>query len=209
MNSGHWTSARHAFKKAIMVLKMEYGVLSTKERSYIIGLFLGDGYASYSPKDRHYRVGFCLNSVKDKDILNFVKSLLEKVGYNCFEVKDKRYNLIYLFVNSKSFYQYMVRKKATFKAGKIVRNRSQILGLLSGLIDSEGYVGHGEIFLAQKDDSIAKLMWSLSDSLKLTKKVKKVPNAKGSPIWRIRISTKFKTFSHISQKVKREYKQCF
>ena len=121
-------------------------------------------------------------------------------------MKDKRYNVIYLRINSKSLFQYLTKEKFKFKAGKIVKNKDQILGLLSGLIDSEGYVGHGEILLTQKDNSIAKLMWSLSDSLKLTRKVKKEPNPKGKPIWRVRVSTKFKEFAHISQKVNREYK---
>jgi len=184
---------------------MRGSALTTKERSYVIGLFLGDGYAKYNPKDRHYRVEFCLNSERDKDIIVFVKSLLKKEGYNYFDVKDKRYNVVYVRVNSKHLFQYLIKEKTELKSGRTVKNRNQILGLLSGLIDSEGYVGHGEILLSQKDDSIAKLMWTLSDSLKLTKKVKKVPNPKGSPIWKIRISTKFKNLAHISQKVNRMY----
>jgi hypothetical protein len=42
--------------------------LSEKEKGYLVGLYLGDGYAVYSKKSRHYDAEFCLNSVKDCDM---------------------------------------------------------------------------------------------------------------------------------------------
>lgn len=187
---------------------MRGSALTTKERSYILGLFLGDGYANYRAKDRHYKIVFSLNSVKDKDIIKFLEYLLKKCGYNCYEVKDKRYNVVYIRVNSKKLFKHLLTEAKKLKSRCIVSDRNKILGLLSGLIDSEGYVGHGEILLSQsqKNYPVVKIMRYLADSLNLTKSVRRVPNTtEGTFIWRIRISTKFKNLSHISQKVRREY----
>ena len=183
---------------------MRGSVLTNKERCYVIGMFIGDGYAVYD-KSRHYRVDFSLNSKRDIEVIRYLKFLLKKAGYNSFDVYDKRYNAVYVRVNSKILMHYLVGQKNELRAKKIVNNRQKVLGLLSGLIDSEGYVGHGEILLSQKDNSVARLMQNLSDFLGLTTSVRHVPNPKGSYIWRIRVSTKFKKLSHVSQKVLREY----
>ncbi len=184
---------------------MRGSVLTAKERSYVIGLFLGDGYSNFNPKDRHYRVDFCLNSEKDKDIIVFLEYLLKKAGYNCFKVKDKRFNATSIRINSKQLMVYLNEEKQKLQQTKI-KNRQKIIGLLSGLIDAEGFVGHGEILLSQQKRITANIIKSLSDYLNLTKKVRWVKNPKGKNIMRIRISTRFKKLKHISRKVLRYYK---
>lgn len=184
---------------------MRGSVLTKKEYYYLIGLFLGDGYASYSPNDRHYRVEFCLNSKKDKDIINFTESLLKKANYNSYKVQDKRYDVVYVRINSKKLFYEFTKEKNELRQNNKIADKTKIIGLLSGLIDSEGYVANGEIQLSQTNYKTAKLMRNLASTLNLVRKVKKVPNPKGRPIWRIRVSTEFKNLQHISQKVIRKY----
>lgn len=179
--------------------------LTTKEQYYLIGLFLGDGYAHHSLKDRHYRVEFFLHSERDKDIILYLKTLLDKLSYNYYLVKDKRYNVLSVRVNSKKLMTYLSRKVIELKAKQVTKDKVKVVGLLSGLIDSDGYVEHGEIQITQKDNAKANLIKNLAAYLNLTTRVRYVPNPKGNKIWRINISTQFKNFRHNSIKILRKY----
>ena len=84
--------------RAILVID----TLAERERGYIIGFFLGDGYMNHNKKDRHYRVEFIYNSKRDNLIMLYMERLFRKCGLNPFFVRDKRYNSISMRINSKS-----------------------------------------------------------------------------------------------------------
>ena len=88
---------------------MGIDALLQKERGYLIGFFLGDGYMNYNKKDRHYRVEFLFNSIRDIEIMNYIEDLLRKSELNPFFVRDKRYNSVSMRVNSKKLMEEIKR----------------------------------------------------------------------------------------------------
>jgi len=106
--------------------------LDDKEVGYLIGFFIGDGYSYIH--NRHYVVEFYFNSINDKQIINYIKYLLEKIGLNPFKVKDKRFNSLRIKVNSKKFW-FLVKRKIV-KLNQI-KNKNYLIGFISGFIDSE------------------------------------------------------------------------
>jgi len=59
---------------------MDLGKINEKEKGYLFGLFFGDGYKYYHKKSRHYQVEFYLNSIKDKQIIDYLVFLLKKLS---------------------------------------------------------------------------------------------------------------------------------
>lgn len=179
--------------------------LSQKETGYLVGVFIGDGYANYNKKDRHYHVEFHFNSIRDALAIRYVSNLLKTVGLRCFLHKDKRYNAIRVRVNSRDL-MYFIQKE-TDKLTNTTLNKEYSLGLISGFIDAEGYAGNGEILLTQKDKETLELFKKVCESLSVpTKKFWFSDNYKSKTgVWRLRISTKFKNLHHNSLKVKEIY----
>lgn len=179
--------------------------LSQKETGYLAGFFIGDGYANYSKKDRHYHVEFHFNSIRDAPAVHYVSNLLKTVGLKCFLYKDKRYNAIRVRVNSRNLMYFIQKEIDGLMNAKL--NKEYALGLISGFIDAEGYVGNGEILLTQKDKETLKLFKKICESLSVpTKKFWFSDNYKSKTgVWRLRLSTKFKNIPHNSLKVKEIY----
>ncbi len=179
--------------------------LSEKEKGYIIGLFIGDGYSNYHKNSRHYRVNFYLNSKKDKDVINKITYTLEKIGLNVYFYKDKRSNTGIVRVSSKNFMNTMENEVNNIDSLGDTSEEFKI-GLLSGFIDAEGYVNNGEIQLTQKDKNTLLLFKKIADEFDISRKFWSAKNYKGSgSIWRFRVSTKFKYLPHNSCKVRRQY----
>jgi intein-encoded DNA endonuclease-like protein len=182
--------------------RMDTKNLSQKELGYLIGLYIGDGYSNYNKKDRHYRVDFYLNSIKDQDIMKNLIILLKRLCLNPFVFKDKRCNMNRIRVNSKKFMIFVEKMSKKF----ISLNKDYKMGLLSGFIDAEGYVTKGEIMVTQKNKYIINHFKKISESLNVFRKLWKSTNNKsGGYVWRLRISTKFKYLLHNSYKVNRIY----
>lgn len=178
---------------------------SDKVAGYLVGLFIGDGYSNYNKKNRHYNVEFYLNSVKDSDIIKFLCTLLTKMGHNYRLHKDKRYNCIRVRVSSKSLFKFMqVEIDKFYQLG--IKNEEFDLGLLSGFIDAEGYVGNGEIVLTQKEYKTLEQIKRVCEANKIqTRRFWSSDNYKStSKIWRLRIATSFREHSHISRKIARD-----
>jgi hypothetical protein len=87
--------------------RIEVGNLSEKEKGYLVGLFLGDGYANYNKNDRHYNTEFFLNSIRDKDIQEFLISILTKMNLFAQIYKDSRYNVNKIRVSSRMFFEFL------------------------------------------------------------------------------------------------------
>jgi hypothetical protein len=114
--------------------------LEEKEKGYLMGLYLGDGYSHHDEKNRHYTTEFYLNSVKDLEIKKYLIKILKKMSLNAIITKDKRYNCNRIRVRSKDLFYYISKMK--FK-----NNNEFDLGLVSGLIDSDGYVNKKKSFI--------------------------------------------------------------
>lgn len=178
--------------------------ITDKQLGYIVGLFIGDGYSNYNSKDRHYKIEFYLNSLSDKTILDYLCKLLHKLSLKYFISKDKRYNVMRVKINSKEFMNLLLKYEKELM--KINPFSNYAMGLLSGFIDAEGYVKHGEILLTQRDKKTILVFKRISDSLELTRKFWSAKNPKSvHKIWRMRISTRFKYLPHNSIKLAGAY----
>jgi hypothetical protein len=117
----------------------------TKALHYIIGVYLGDGCASYSPQSRSYT--FILNTI-DKDFaeatMDSLETLLEKKP-RMYEIKkEPPRKLVYrVEINSKDLYEYL--KKETLN--KLIipdfikenQDKKLVREFVAGLMDSEGW----------------------------------------------------------------------
>jgi intein-encoded DNA endonuclease-like protein len=88
-----------------------------------------------------------------------------------------------------------------------ISDKSHAIGLLSGLIDSDGYVSNGEIQIVQKDIEFLKFIKNLCEKIEIsTRKIYTRKNFKSeNTISRLGLSTKFKYLGNNSYKIKRAY----
>jgi len=100
---------------------------------YLLGLFAGDGYAYHDKRYRHYTIEFYLHSERNKEIQNFLITILNKLGLSCFVMKDKRYRCNRIKVYSRTLLEYLNSEHKDMTTDVNI-------GFISGLIDSEGYV---------------------------------------------------------------------
>lgn len=188
--------------------KLNLENLSKKEQGYLVGLFLGDGYAYYHKKERHYAVEFFLHSIRDQDIQNRLLLLLKKINLVCTVFKDPRYYVNRIRTSSKLFYKYLnLFEQNIFLIKRLGKEFS--LGFLSGIIDAEGSTTHGSILVAQKDDALANFIKNTCMRLGVDCRIWRSPNPKSDYIWRLRISTRFKYLQHSSEKVRRRELSAF
>jgi hypothetical protein len=184
------------------MMKLDLERISEKDIGYLIGLYIGDGYSNYNKKDRHYTVEFYLNSLKDIDIQQNLIVLLKKISLNPYIYKDKRYNVNRIRVRSKKFMNFIKKRSKIFNS----LSDEYKIGLISGFIDAEGWVTKGEIMVTQKDKEVLTKFKEICESFDIFRKMWPSYNIKSKgPVWRLRISTKFKYLPHNSYKVKRIY----
>jgi len=136
--------------------------ISEYAKGYLIGLFMGDGYSYHRKVDRHYVVEFYLDSIRNKSIIKFTAYLLNILGLNCFRMKDKRYNVIRLKVNSKTLYFFIKKGIERLSKAKDLSTftRGYRQGVVSGFFDAEGciqksyasvsQVNKGKLFLIRR-----------------------------------------------------------
>ncbi len=180
--------------------------LSEKEQGYVLGLFIGDGYSNFNKKDRHYTVSFFLNSLRDGDIQERIVGIIDKFSLVSKVSKDPRYNVNKIRVYSKEFF-YLLRTQENKLLTKPLTTfkKEFLLGVISGFIDAEGYVGHGMITITQKDFTIMSVMKQICELLKIVCRVRTTVNKYGEWILRGDIATSFKYLPHYSKKVERKY----
>lgn len=179
-------------------------ILTKKEFGYLLGMFLGDGYAHHHKKSRHYTVSFYLNTNKDSDIIAYVNRLLTKLDFNVLRFDNKRDNCTRVYIHSKDFMYFI--KNQIEQLRKVLSTKDLRLGFLSGFIDAEGWVRKGDIVLTQKDKKVLEFAKELSKEFNAEGKLWKNKNyITGNDIWRLRVSTRFKYSPHNSLKVYRIY----
>ncbi len=177
--------------------------LTNKELGYLIGLFIGDGYSNYNKKDRHYRVDYYLDAKRDNLIKEYLQRLLLKMGLNPYTCSCRGSTRI--SSNSKRFMELVNEEKDRIE-NTDVTDREYVLGALSGFIDSDGYVGNGDIVIVQNDKKILEIFKHFSEDILdiPTRLWKRHMNFKGSFLrWNLRITMGFRTLPHNSSKVNR------
>lgn len=177
--------------------------LNKAEIGYLIGLFIGDGSFCIDKKSRHCKVSFSLNPKRDTDIQKFLTDLLERIGLNPFVVFNN--GSLDTRVNSKRLVEF-VREELS-EVNKNLENWEYFVGLLSGLIDSDGYANRKGIVVSMKNPVILKEVQHAGEKFSvrmyLRRGVQVYPP--GSEIWRLRVSMGFKTTTHLSHKIRRIY----
>jgi hypothetical protein len=179
--------------------ELKFKNLSEKEKGYLFGLFEGDGYKLYNKKSRHYSIEWYLNSVKDKQIINFLKVLLNKLGLTPNLYQDKRFNCKRIRVYSKELFSIISKNINLIK-----KTNEFNLGFISGLIDSEGYISNKKSYIViintnknilnQCKKILNKMnIYSSTNQRKLSKKDK-------LNSYRMYISVNFKRLNHLSIK---------
>ena len=188
--------------------RIETGNLTEKEKGYLVGLFLGDGYALHSKKDRHYNTEFYLNSNKDLDIQEYLIDLLKKANISPQVAKDPRYNVNRIRASSKLFFMFLQNEIVEFESKGVSQIEIQfLLGFISGVIDSEGWVSrtHGTILITQKDKWLITQVELICKRLNIHCSSRQRDNSYGRRIWRTYVSTSFKYLPHVSKKMGRVY----
>jgi len=182
--------------------ELELENLSEKEKGYLFGLFEGDGYKIHDKKSRHYHVEFYLNSLKDKEIIDYLVNLLKKINLNPNLYQDKRYNCKRIRVYSKSFFN-IIHKDVS----QLNKDKNFGLGYVSGLIDSEGHVSKEKsyIMVINTKKEILEKCKNFLNELGINPVVNRRVLSKKDKIfsYRMYISVKFKRLNHLSIKTKR------
>ena len=179
--------------------------ISEKEKGYLLGLVLGDGYANYNKKDRHYTISFYLNSLKDIDIQEQLLNIINKLNLISKVSKDKRGNVNKIRIYSKILFLYLNEQEIKLYSKIKPVKKEFLIGMISGFIDAEGCVYRGTISIAQKNKRIMYLIEEICSFFKIKYRMKRVPNSPRGFIWRGYFSTSFKYLPHNSRKVMREY----
>lgn len=181
---------------------MEFDNLNEKEKGYLFGMFEGDGYKIHDKKSRHYHIEFYLNSIKDKEIIDFIVSLLKKIKLNPNLYQDKRYNCKRIRVYSKELFEIISKninlsdKLDDFK-----------LGFVSGLIDSEGHVNKKKsyIMIVNTNEDILDKCKKFLEEIGIESSINKRLQSRKDKLdsYRMYVSVKFKRLKNLSIKTKR------
>ncbi len=177
--------------------------LTEKEKGYLFGLFLGDGYAYHDKKQRHYSIEFFLNSEKDIDVVNFLRGLLLKIGTKPSFRKDKRYNSIRVRVRSKRLYEALIAQKKSL----VDSSKEFKIGFISGFIDAEGHVNPAKrmIMLINTSKKVMCLIKKYLEDLGMRVVLKKRKKSKRDrlPSYRLYVPVNFINTESNSVKVQR------
>jgi hypothetical protein len=173
--------------------------IKKSEFGYLKGFFIGDGYKHHDIKGRKYYIEFYVNSLRDKKILNFLLSIIKNAGLNPGLYLDKRFNCERLRIINKDFYMYFDKDISKMKIAK-----KEIIGFISGMIDSDGYVNNKKSFIQIVNTDLRSLNFIQNQLNK--KGINSSINNKWksstmkTPSFNLYISVKFKRLSHLSIK---------
>jgi intein-encoded DNA endonuclease-like protein len=184
-----------------MITTIKINGLNDGEKGYLIGLFFGDGYLHHD-KGRHYRIYFYFNPKKDCDIVNYTIFLLKKIQLSPYTMFH--HGCIIVRINSKLFYNFL----KFFQLQIYEANENFIIGFISGLIDSDGYVRKGDIVITNKSITLLKKVQFFCKNIGVYSKLwnqNTTYNGRVFTIWRLRIGTRFKYKQQYSRKIFRIY----
>lgn len=165
-------------------------------------MFEGDGYKLYEKKSRHYHVEFYLNSEKDKDVIDYIISIIEKMNLKPSSYQDKRYNCKRIRVYSKELFN-LISKNIELNN----KSKDFLIGFVSGLIDSEGHVNLEKDYIMIVSTN-KKVLFDCKDflnSIDIKSSISERKNYKKDKLksYRMYVSVSFKNKPNLSIKTKR------
>lgn len=179
--------------------ELNFDILSEKEKGYLFGLFEGDGYKIHDVKSRHYHTEFYLNSKRDKKIINFVCFLLRKLGFQPNLYLDKRFNCMRVRIYSKELFGILSKNISL-----IDRSNDFLLGYVSGMIDSEGYVSSEKhyIMIVNTNKKVLENCKNFLNKININSSISlRKPSIKDKKkSYRMFVSVSFKRVNHLSIK---------
>jgi len=129
--------------------RIDLSALSESERGYIVGAFVGDGSKIFERKSGHYGVKFSLDSKSDEEIARYLRNLFVKAGKRvtlytdetCLVLKIYSERLLRFLLSFVNYREVEGRKRKMFREFEnwVLDFK---LGVISGLIDTDGYVHH-------------------------------------------------------------------
>ncbi|MEM5773114.1 MAG: LAGLIDADG family homing endonuclease [Candidatus Aenigmatarchaeota archaeon] len=154
----------------------------------------------YDRKTRHFNVEFYLHSERDLDVQNYLIFLLKKLGLNPILFKDKRFKCNRIRVNSKKFYNFLLKR-----CKKEIHNKEYEIGFISGLIDSEGDVRNSSIRIKNTNKQLMNKVRKFLSNIGLYANIScfKWRKKRWSNIYSISIPIKFINIDNNSIKIKR------
>lgn len=178
--------------------------LSEEETGYVTGLFAGDGYRC-NDGFRHFIVEFYLNPKSDLKIASKIIDLLKRINLKPSTMivhKSLRIRVL-----SKKLFMYVpkIQGSVTMQPDKF------LVGYISGLLDSDGYVVKGDMVISNSDkrliDEAFFILRKLGVYTRIWSSLCTNPRNKTSKslIWRLRVGTSFRTLQNLSEKIVRVY----
>jgi intein/homing endonuclease len=162
--------------------KLNLKLLSECEKGYVIGFFLGDGSFNKGRKSPRFIVRFALDEQRDQDIAVRLADIFKK-GCKKASVFSRDNNLI-VKVCSKELVNYVLtfveyRPSGSAKKEKLFLMKENYskdfkLGILAGIIDSDGHVhGHFGTEIKTVSPSMLNVILDLLNAIGIETKVKK------------------------------------
>ncbi|HDQ59999.1 MAG TPA: hypothetical protein ENN30_02285 [Candidatus Woesearchaeota archaeon] len=180
--------------------------VKSKQMGYLVGLFLGDGYAYHDKNSRHYTVEFSLHRKKDKSVIKKLVELFKKLKFKVYKIKENRSKSVKLRLHSKALMELIQKKQKEFFKKKYFFEDYK-LGVVSGYIDAEGKVaGTRKIVLREKKLRLLRIIKKFCSSLGIST-VKIAPvKVNGKRVWQTTASG-FKGLKHNSVKIRSSYRK--
>lgn len=117
----------------------------SKDEYYFLGLFLGDGHMSKRKNSRSIECGISLSDTTKVDCQKFIKEYLNKKEIHTYDSKGTGCTTIKWVCSDKFFLNYDdiydENKEKILNDRFITGNKTKLLQLLKGLLDSDGHIG--------------------------------------------------------------------
>jgi len=141
---------KHYCKK---MTRLDIKALTERERGYLVGLFVGDGYINKwidkNENRQRFVVKFVLDKQRDQDIADYIQFIFKKAGKRTTRFSEG--TKLIIKVSSKLFAEYLKRYVRSVRQGKDKSHNKVLinskkwsydfkLGFISGIIDSDGYI---------------------------------------------------------------------
>lgn len=169
--------------------KVNLTKLTEWERGYLVGFFVGDGNFDIRKDSYSYRIVFNLNYQSDSKIAKRLLSIIRKSGGKPYTTRYK--NLLRVICISKKLYEYIkgfviyrkvrrwkrvISKKMGIKETK-KWSKNFKLGFISGMIDSDGYVGPDRnsirVLISTSSKLLARQLHELCKDINLSSTIQK------------------------------------
>lgn len=208
-------------------MRLDLSALDERERSYLVGFFVGDGSQFSARKSGHYGVKFALDANRDAEIALLLCDLFVKAGKQTNSYQEDSWLVIKVyskkllaFLSGFVSYSEIEGKKRKVLIGFEDWPHQFRIGVLSGLIDSDGYVhrkegrfGHFGADITTTNQVLANQLVGLCRSLGLLARVSEINPGKTSfskrPTYIVRINkSEFSKICSYTNSIKHKQTGC-